>query len=56
VQTSCGFGVPEFEYVADRDMLPQWATKQGPEKLEEYRETKNRLSIDGLPSTLGKRA
>src|SRR5687767_10517044 len=48
VQTSCGFAVPLMEHVGDRDLLPKWARKKGPEKLAEYRRTKNARSIDGL--------
>ena len=48
VQTSCGFAVPLMEHVGDRDLLPKWAEKKGPEKLAEYRRTKNARSIDGL--------
>ena len=50
VQTSCGFGVPEMTYAADRDTLVRWAEKKGSEGLREYREKKNRTSIDGLPA------
>jgi hypothetical protein len=48
VQTSCGFAVPRMDYVEDRDLLPKWAEKKGPEKLAEYRRQKNARSIDGL--------
>jgi hypothetical protein len=50
IQTSCGFGVPQYEYVGQRDTLIQYACKQGPEKLAEYQRTKNVQSIDGVPS------
>lgn len=49
VSDSCGFGVPLFEYRADRDALDQWAASKGPAKLAEYRQQKNARSIDGLP-------
>ena len=51
VQTSCGFGVPEMQFLAQRDGLVQWAQGKGPEGLRDYRERKNRTSIDGLPTT-----
>ena len=54
VQTSCGFGVPMFEFVGHRDLLPRWADKKGVDGLVEYRRTKNSVSIDGLPTTVGK--
>ena len=53
VQTSCGFAVPRYDYVAQRETLIDWATAKGPEKLDEYRAEKNACSIDGLPTPLG---
>jgi hypothetical protein len=50
VSDSCGYSVPYYEYQGNRDTLERWAEKQGPEKLETYRATKNRKSIDGLPA------
>lgn len=50
VGTSCGFGVPVYDYVEDRTRLQDWATGKGPEGLAEYQATKNRTSIDGLPA------
>jgi hypothetical protein len=49
ISDSCGFGVPLFDYRADRDALDQWAKSKGPTKLKEYRQEKNARSIDGLP-------
>ncbi len=48
VQTSCGFAVPCFQFVADRAALPEWATSKGEEGLRAYREQKNARSIDGF--------
>jgi hypothetical protein len=52
VQTSCGYGVPLFEYVGERDTLQRWAAQKGDAGLEEYRRQKNARSIDGLPTGL----
>ena len=52
VQTSCGFAVPLFEFKEQRDVLVNWAVKQGEEGLKEYRLRKNTTSIDGLPTGL----
>jgi hypothetical protein len=52
VQTSCGFGVPLFAFVGERDILTDWAARKGPEGLAAYRAEKNAVSIDGLPTTL----
>lgn len=48
VQSSCGFGVPLMETVAQRALLPDWADRKGPEALVEYRQTRNAVSLDGL--------
>lgn len=50
VQTSCGFGVPRYRFEGQREELVKWAEKKGPAGLAAYREEKNRLSIDGLPT------
>jgi predicted pyridoxine 5'-phosphate oxidase superfamily flavin-nucleotide-binding protein len=52
VQTSCGYGVPLFEYVGERDTLHRWAEQKGDAGLEEYRRQKNARSLDGLPTGL----
>jgi hypothetical protein len=52
VQTSCGFGVPLFDYVEERDQLTRWAQAKGEAGLEEYRHLKNERSIDGFPTGL----
>lgn len=52
VQTSCGYGVPFFEFVAERGQLKTWAAAQGPDGVAAYRARKNVQSIDGLPTGL----
>jgi hypothetical protein len=53
VQTSCGFGVPLFDYQAERPAMDRWAeAKEKAEGLDAYRREKNRFSIDGLPTGL----
>ena len=52
VQTSCGFGVPLYEYQGDRDQLTNWATNKGKAGLAEYHRQKNQVSIDGYPTGL----
>jgi hypothetical protein len=49
VTDSCGYGVPLFKYEGEREQLHAWARKQGPDGLKDYRQRKNRQSIDGLP-------
>jgi hypothetical protein len=50
VQTSCGFGVPFFDFKADRDQLEEWAEKKGAEGIRKYWEEKNQMSLDGRPT------
>lgn len=54
IQTSCGFGVPLYEYRGDRNMLTEWAEKLGDEWIEGYQKKNNQTSIDGLPTGLMK--
>jgi len=48
VSTSCGFGVPLYEFLGVRNQLAAWAEHKGSEKLVEYQHEKNAISIDGL--------
>ncbi|GAA1986184.1 pyridoxamine 5'-phosphate oxidase family protein [Microbacterium pumilum] len=50
VSDSCGWGVPQMDFVAERDILRPWAEKKGPDGLETYRAQKNAKSLDGLPA------
>ena len=52
VQTSCGYGVPLFDYKAERPSLVRWAEAKGDEGLDAYRREKNVTSLDGLPTGL----
>jgi Pyridoxamine 5'-phosphate oxidase len=47
VQTSCGMAVPLMDFKADREELNKWADKKGLEKLQQYWQEKNTVSIDG---------
>jgi Pyridoxamine 5'-phosphate oxidase len=52
VQTSCGLAVPKMRFEEHRDGLLKWASAKGDEGLQTYRQTKNRHSIDGIPTPL----
>jgi hypothetical protein len=52
VQTSCGFSVPLYEYMGERDHAEKWALTKGATGLEAYKAEKNRISMDGLPTAL----
>lgn len=53
VQTSCGFGVPYYEYQGERDFHYKWVEKKGPDGVEAYCQDHNLTSIDGLPTAMG---
>ncbi len=54
-QTSCGFGVPMYDFKDDRTMLDEWAAKKGEEGIRAYQLQKNAKSIDGLEAGLKQR-
>lgn len=49
ISDSCGYAVPRYEYVSERDTLIRSAEAKGPEGLRKYRHEKNARSLDGLP-------
>ena len=52
IQNSCGYSVPLYEYAGKRDHAQKWEEKKGIAGLEAYKKEKNRISIDGLPTSL----
>jgi len=48
--TSCGYGVPRVESLAERDTLRKYWEKRRDEPLEDYHRKWNERSIDGLPT------
>jgi hypothetical protein len=52
VQTSCGYAVPFFDYVADRDVLEKWADAKGEKGIEDYWRQNNQQSLDGKPTSI----
>jgi len=53
VQTSCGYGVPLYEYKGEREQHFKWAETLGSAGLTAYRDEHNLTSQDGLPTPLG---
>ena len=49
VSKTCGFGVPLYEYEAQRPSLPNWIEAQSATELADYAEENNMRSLDGLP-------
>jgi hypothetical protein len=54
ISDSCGYSVPLYEFIGDRDLLMKWSEKKGEDVLQKYREANNSLSIDGLPGLKGR--
>lgn len=52
VQTSCGFGVPLYDYKGERNIHFEWAETKGTAGLKEYMKQNNLKSLDGLPTNL----
>lgn len=50
VQSSCGMAVPFMAYQGEREELKHWAEKQGEDKIKEYWQRKNTVSLDGKPT------
>ncbi|MDH5778642.1 MAG: pyridoxamine 5'-phosphate oxidase family protein [Gammaproteobacteria bacterium] len=48
VQTSCGYGVPLMDFVAQRTRLLEWADAKEAAEVLQYQQEKNSTSIDGL--------
>lgn len=51
VQTSCGYGVPMMDFVAQRERLLNWAAGKSDADIAKYHKEKNSQSIDGLASS-----
>lgn len=49
IQTSCGYGVPLYDFKQERQTLIDWAKNKGQKGIEQYWQEKNQQSIDGLP-------
>jgi len=50
VLTSCGFGVPFFDFVGQRDTLVRWSEQKGVEGVRAYWAVRNVESLDGKPT------
>ncbi len=48
--TSCGYAVPRFDGLEERDTLRKYWQTRGDAAVGEYHEQNNRESIDGLPT------
>ncbi len=48
VSDSCGYGVPRYEYLGDRETLVKNWQAKGADATTEYQRTRNATSLDGL--------
>lgn len=51
-QTSCGFGVPFYEFKEERDNMGKWLQSAKAQDIAEYWRTRNQVSLDGLPTNI----
>ena len=48
VLTSCGFGVPQYKYIGERNKLQKWAEKKGRKGMKLYWSEKNTKTLNGV--------
>jgi hypothetical protein len=48
VQTSCGFGVPFYDFVGERDNMDKWLASKDDDAIKQYWKLKNSSTIDGV--------
>ncbi|MGJ8670520.1 MAG: pyridoxamine 5'-phosphate oxidase family protein [Oceanococcus sp.] len=48
ISDSCGYAVPQYEFLENRDILDKWAINKGESALQDYRDENNVQSIEGL--------
>jgi hypothetical protein len=56
VLTSCGYGVPLYEYTGEREQLDRWAEHKGEAGVEDYWREKNVVSQDGFETGIFEKA
>ena len=49
ISDSCGWGVPLYDYVGEREQFPRVAEQRSPEDIRASQLRNNMTSIDGLP-------
>ncbi|GGY61322.1 pyridoxamine 5'-phosphate oxidase family protein [Marinobacter zhanjiangensis] len=53
VQTSCGFAVPYYTFLGERNTLTSWAEKRGRGGVKDYWKENNLVSLDGKHTGMG---
>jgi hypothetical protein len=49
IADSCGYAVPRYDYLGERDVLDRWVDRKSDDELRDYRLDRNAVSIDGAP-------
>lgn len=50
IADSCGYAVPRYDHVGDRDVLDRWVDRKTDDELAGYRVDRNATTIDGAPA------
>ncbi len=50
LQTSCGYAVPFFDYVGERDTLEKWNEDKGRTGIRHWWAERNAVTLDGVPT------
>jgi hypothetical protein len=50
VSDSCGYVVPRYEFVSERDTMDRWLENKGRDGVLAYHAERNAESLDGLPA------
>lgn len=56
VLTSCGFGVPQYKYIGERNKLQKWANSKGREGMKAYWSEKNVKTLNGEKTNVMERS
>jgi len=52
VLTSCGFGVPQYKYIGERNKLQKWAENKGRDRMKMYWAEKNTQTLNGVATNV----
>ena len=52
VQSSCGYSVPKYKFIEQRQTLIDWSNKKGKNGIKKYQQDNNIISLDNKPTGL----
>ena len=52
VLTSCGYAVPEYKFIKERDTLKKWSDKKGREGIKKYWKENNTHTLNGVETNI----